>query len=440
MKIAVIGTGISGLSAAWLLDREHHVTIYEKERRLGGHTNTVTVPTSRGELPVDTGFIVFNDRNYHNLVHFFRALGIAAEDSDMSFSVSVGGGRLEWCGSNLLTLFAQKSNLFRRSFHRMWLDILRFNRDAPRHLDNGLAAGKTLGGYLERHGYSRQFIGDYLLPMGAAVWSTPAMDMLDFPAEAFLTFFRNHGLLTVSDQPQWRTVSGGSRCYIEKITAGFRGEIRTATAVTRLSTPAPGKVLVQDASGHGELFDHAILACHGDQALPLLDQPDREEAAILGSFAYTPNRAVLHRDSSLMPKRRAAWASWNYLTDDGDHLHRRACCTYWMNRLQNLPCPEPILVTINPLREPAPDSVILDQNYEHPLFDRDSVAAQKRIDAIQGRRNIWYAGAYLRYGFHEDGIRAGIAVARALDAAPPWENDVPAAGGRISAQQLSEAV
>ncbi len=415
MKIAVIGSGIAGLGAAWALDGHHEVTLFEAEGRLGGHTNTVTTPDG---IAVDTGFIVYNEATYPNLTAFFSHLGVATQDSDMSFGCSIEDGRLEYCGDNLLTLFAQKRNLLSPRFHQMWRDILRFYREAPAGIAR-LEPQESLGELLRAGGYSTAFIEDHLLPMGAAIWSTPAEQMLDFPALSFLRFFDNHGLLRVQDRIPWRTVTGGARSYIERIMAGFRGEVRTGTPVVKVTRESDG-VTVRDNQGHEARFDQVILAAHADQSRRLMGEPSAEEAEILGSFAYAPNTAILHTDPALMPKRRRAWASWNYMTGAGGP-REHVSVTYWMNRLQGLPAETQLFVSLNPHLEPDPARTLARFVYDHPMFDAAAIRAQRALPSIQGVGGIWYCGSWCGFGFHEDALASGLAVAEALGCARPWQ-------------------
>jgi len=434
-RIAVIGAGISGLGAAWALSRRHAVTVFEANDYPGGHSNTVQVDYDGTPIAVDTGFIVFNDWNYPNIVKLFAHLDVPHIPSDMSFAVSVGigaqRGQLEWNGSTLTSLFAQKRNLLRPGFHRMWRDILRFNRRAIADLNSGALEGISLGSYLECEGYSENFTLDYLLPMGAAIWSAPMAEMMAFPAITFVRFCRNHGLLSVNDRPQWRSVLGGSREYVRRLLADSTVSLRLNTPVKALERDDAGVNLFGEQGPLGR-FDQVLLACHGDQALRILGATASEqERAILGCFRFQPNIAVLHRDSSQMPLRRAAWASWNYLTEPRRDLQRRVGLTYWMNRLQSIDESKPLFVTMNPIVEPDPKRVFARFDYEHPLFDRAAIAAQARLADIQGKRRLWFAGAWAGYGFHEDGFTAGLRVAEALGAPAPFVTD--------SKQRLLEA-
>ncbi|MBX3455541.1 NAD(P)/FAD-dependent oxidoreductase [Ferrovibrio sp.] len=434
-RIAVIGAGISGLGAAWALSRHHAVTVFEANAYPGGHSNTVQVDYDGTPIAVDTGFIVFNDWNYPNLVKLFAHLNVPNMPSDMSFAISVGlgatRGQLEWNGSNLASLFAQKRNLLRPSFHRMWRDILRFNRSTVADLEAGALEGISLGDYLAREGYSETFTLDYLLPMGAAIWSAPMAEMMAFPAVTFARFFRNHGLLSVNDRPQWRTVQGGSREYVRRLLADSKLDLRLNTPVASLSRDTEGVSLAGPQGPLGR-FDQVLLACHGDQALRILgSQATAQERDILGCFRFQPNIAVLHRDVKQMPVRRAAWASWNYLSEPRRDLNRRVGLTYWMNKLQSIDPGKPLFVTMNPIEQPDPKLVFARFEYEHPLFDRAAVAAQSRLNDIQGKQRLWFAGAWAGYGFHEDGFTAGLRVAEALGAPAPFAAD--------SRQRLLEA-
>ncbi|MBI3517085.1 MAG: FAD-dependent oxidoreductase [Proteobacteria bacterium] len=430
MRIAVIGAGISGLGAAWALRAHHQVTLYEQAARLGGHSNTVEATVAGATIPVDTGFIVYNDVNYPNLVALFRALDVATEPSDMSFAVSIGGGALEYSGTDLKGLIAQSRNLVRPRFWRMMVDVVRFYRAARVALRGGTPADLTVGEFLDLGGYSAGFIDDHLLPMGAAIWSTPIERMRDFPLLNFAHFFDTHGLLRLTDRPRWRTVTGGSRAYVARIAAALGPHAIRHAAVTRVRR-LPGGVEVADAQGETRMFDHAVLACHGDQALRLLADADDHERRLLGAFRFQPNRAVLHSDTSLMPHRRAAWASWNYLAPDRAQARTGAVAvTYWMNRLQNLDPARPLFITLNPPTLPRADLTHRVIDYDHPVFDRAAIRAQTEIAAIQGARRTWFAGAWLGYGFHEDGLVSGLAVARALGADIPWPTAVAPAGIR----------
>ncbi|HYE47981.1 MAG TPA: FAD-dependent oxidoreductase [Azospirillaceae bacterium] len=422
MRIGVIGAGITGMSAAWMLDRQgHDVTLYEQNDFVGGHSNTVEAPGFDGTpLAVDTGFIVYNEATYPNLIALFEHLGVPTEASDMSFAVSLDRGRLEYSGTNLAGMFAQKRNLLSPGYHLMLRDILRFYRLAPAVLDDPGATGMTLGEYLVAGSYGHRFIYDHLLPMGAAIWSSTIAEMLAFPVQSFVRFFCNHGLLKVKDRPQWRTVRGGSRTYVRLLTASLRGRVHTGRAISAVQR-VPDGVLVQDAGGLSERFDHVVVATHADQALALLADAGEEERRILGAFRYQLNRTVLHRDPALMPRRPKAWSSWNYLANGTRERNAKVSVTYWMNLLQGIDRRSPLFVTLNPIVEPLPALKIREFIYDHPMFDAAAVAAQGELWRIQGTRRTWFCGAYCGYGFHEDGLSAGLAVAEALGAKRPWD-------------------
>lgn len=425
-RIAVIGSGISGNAAAWALCDRHDVVLYEAEARPGGHSATVDVDYDGRAITVDTGFIVYNDLNYPNLVALFDALDVPTAESDMSFAVSAHDGRLEWSGQSLSAVFACKRNLVSPRFLGMLRDIVRFNKTARRDLARGIDASVTLGDYLAARGFSRSFAADYLVPMGAAIWSMPADRMLDFPARALIAFFDNHRLIDTA-RPQWRTVEGGSRVYVDRLLEKVQraGTVRLATPVRRIERDAFG-VTVIDETGHRDRFDQVVIATHSDQALAMLDRPSHQERLILGAVGYRPNDVYLHRDPRLMPRRRSVWASWNYLSWPADHPTEGVAVSYWMNRLQPIDRACPLFVTLNPPFEPDPDLTFATFSYSHPQFDRAAFAAQEALPTIQGANHTHYAGAWAGYGFHEDGLASGIAVAEALGGSVPWRAPAPA--------------
>ncbi|MBN9670428.1 NAD(P)/FAD-dependent oxidoreductase [Roseibium aggregatum] len=424
MRIAVIGSGISGNSAAWALSDSHDVTLYEKRTRPGGHSATAEIDYDGTKVCVDTGFIVYNERNYPAFTALLDHLGVASKPSDMSFAVSADNGKLEWSGHSLNTVFAQRRNLLSPRFLRMLQDIFRFNKQAVLDLRSGDLSGQTLGNYLDKERYSSGFVNDYLLAMGAAIWSTPIGEMRDYPAESFVAFFENHRLLSF-DKQQWRTISGGSRSYVERLIAPLHGKMRLGRAVVEI-TRKNGKVHVTDCSGHKDVFDQVVLASHTDQSLAMLGDPSERERDILSAIRYRPNEVYLHRDEALMPRHKSVWASWNYMSDRNAGETRDVTVSYWMNRLQDIDREKPVFVTLNPFEPPREDRTFAKYVYDHPQFDASALAAKKRLNDIQGVNGIWYCGAWQGNGFHEDGLVSGLAVAKALGANVPWENEPPA--------------
>lgn len=418
MRIAVIGSGISGLATAWLLQRKHEVVLFEQEVRAGGQTNTFVVKTAAGAQPIDTGFIVYNEPCYPNLTAFFRELGVETRSSDMSFGVSIGEGRYEYAGDNLFTLFVQWSNLFSPRHLWMLLEILRLNRLTKRLLRQDALPEITLGQFLDQHRFGQALRTRYLLPMCGAIWSTSTRGCLDFPYPAFARFFDSHGLLNAIDRPQWRTVVGGSQAYVRKLLADFHAELRLGCAITGLTRDDRG-VIVSSVRG-AEHFDAAVCATHSDQALTLLGDADEAERFVLGQVRFAANRTWLHTDESLLPVRRRAWSSWNYVGRQDAVNDDPIPVTYWMNRLMGIDGPVNYIVSLNPPRQPAAETILLQLVYEHPQFTPATIAAQGRLAEIQGRRNCWFAGAWTRYGFHEDGLRSALLVARDFNCLPVW--------------------
>ena len=419
-RIAIIGSGIAGMSAAWLLAKAHDITVYESGARIGGHSHTVEAPSAAGPIAVDTGFIVYNAVNYPNLVALFDHLGVPTKASNMGFAVSLDGGRMEYGGDNLITLFTQPQNLIRPRFWSMLNDLLRFYREAPAHAAGLEADLTTLGDYLDAQGYGAAFQNDHLLPQAAAIWSASAKDIRDYPAAAFIRFCANHGLLKISDRPVWRTVDGGSRSYVARLTADYAERIRLGVAAVRVARTPQG-VVVNDSLGGTETYDQVVIAAHADEGLAMVEAPTRGEQTLLGAFGYSRNETVLHSDVALMPKRKTLWSAWNYLGRTEPGGDRRLCVTYWMNRLQALPGETPLLVTLNPLQAPDPAKVIHTQVYEHPRFDAAAIRAQRDLWSVQGDGGLWWCGAYFGSGFHEDGLQAGLAVAEAIGGVRrPW--------------------
>jgi predicted NAD/FAD-binding protein len=400
MKIAVIGTGIAGNVAAWHLSRTHEITVYEAGGHVGGHTHTHVVEQAGRTYNVDTGFIVFNDWTYPNFIRLLDELGVATQPSTMSFSVRDATSGLEYNGTSLNSLFAQRRNLLRPAFWRMIRDILRFNRQAPALLAQP-GAELSLGEYLAANDYSREFVEHYILPMGAAIWSTDPGSMQRFPARFFVRFFHNHGMLSVDARPQWRVIRGGSARYVEKLIAPFRDRIRRDTPVEWIRR-LPGQVRVKARGLEIERYDAVFLACHSDEALRLLADASPQESAVLGAIPYQRNVAVLHTDTRLLPRRRRAWAAWNYHVQPGHRGH--VALTYNMNLLQSLDAPIPFLVTLNHGEAIDPAKIIARVDYDHPLFTPQGVAAQARQREINGPLNTYFCGAYWRNGFHEDGV------------------------------------
>ncbi len=408
-RIAVVGTGIAGLVAARLLAGRHDVTVFEAADRIGGHTHTVDVRHEGVDYAIDTGFIVCNDRTYPNLLRLFDLLGVELQDTEMSFSVRCERTGLEYCGSQRSLwngLFAQRRNLLRPSFLGMLRDILRFGRAAPALLQDP-DDRRSLGELLADGGYGAAFIEHYLVPMGAAIWSAPPAELLRMPAVFFVRFFHHHGMLSVRGRPQWRVVRGGSRSYLGPLAGPLQDRIRLSAPVRSVTRPAGGGALVVTDAGT-ERFDQVVLAVHSDQALAMLDDADPAERAVLGGIPYQANDVVLHTDASLLPRRRRAWAAWNYHLDRGDGP---ATVTYHMNRLQGLRAPVEFCVTLNRTAAIDPDRILRRFTYHHPQFGAASLAAQARLPEVQGRRDIFFCGAWCGYGFHEDGVRSALAVA-----------------------------
>jgi predicted NAD/FAD-binding protein len=416
-RIAVVGAGISGLASAYLLSTRHEVTLYESGAYLGGHSNTVDVTIGDVTHPVDTGFLVYNERTYPNLVRLFAELGVRYHQSEMTFGVSLDDGRTEWAGTNLDSVFAQRRHLASPGFLGMLGDIVRFNRDAATNLAAARISGITLGELIERGAYGKRFREAYLLPMVAAIWSGARADVVKFPAESFLQFALNHGLLQLTDRPQWLTVDGGSRRYVGLIRSHLR-DVRIATPVRSVLRDG-GQVAVATDRGT-ERFDAVVFATHAPTTLKLLADARPEEQSVLAPVRYQRNVAVLHRDPRLLPRRAKVWSAWNYLGRDTARPDGPVCVSYLINKLQPIPFRDPIVVTLNPFIDPDPALEFARFEYEHPVLDAGALAAQRGLASVQGRHRAWFAGAWTGYGFHEDGLKSALRVAAAFGASPSW--------------------
>ncbi|MBK5969792.1 MULTISPECIES: NAD(P)/FAD-dependent oxidoreductase [Thiorhodovibrio] len=477
-QIAVIGSGIAGLASAWLLAGRHQVTLIERNDYVGGHTHTIVVDDDGRPLPVDTGFIVYNEANYPLLVRLFERLGVATREGDMSFAASIrssiesgtgsglgagaesdsgldsGSGEIEYSGDSLKTLFAQPRNLLSPCFIGMLADIVRFNRRCRRCLERGGFDELSVGEFLKRERLGPVFRDHYLLPMAAAIWSCPTRTMMDFPIESLARFFKNHGLINILQRPLWRTVTGGSHAYVEKIIADIGRENvlhDPAVRVRRLTTDKPGGasgdsagamdgdgdqgVEVTLASGTARRFDQVVFACHADEALAMIQQPSADETRLLGCFRYQANQTWLHTDTRLMPRRRAVWSSWNYLATRAQDGQAAVSVTYWMNRLQGLETSTDYLVSLNPPEPPRPETRIAEMVYHHPVFDQRAMDAQQELHKLQGQGGLWFCGSYFGYGFHEDALRAAVDMAGRMGIDTAWLTDSSASGQPSSAAE-----
>ena len=415
MRIAIIGSGISGLGAAYLLNPIHDITVYEKNDYVGGHSRTIDIPIHGKSVPVDTGFIVYNDRNYPLLNALFHDIGVEGYKTDMSFGVSINNGFLEYSSNNI---FGNLTNVLRPKFIAMVADILKFNKEAKKFIDADPTI--TLGDCLDKLKLGSWFENYYILAMGAAIWSCSIETIRSFPARTFIKFFDNHGLLSINDRPTWYTVKGGSRAYVEKLTQSFKEKIKLGHAVTNVTRNELG-VIVSDSQGGKEKYDHVIFASHADQSMALLGDIDRTEAQILSNFTYQKNTIIVHSDQSFMPKKKKNWSSWVYLNEKLNDEKEIVSLSYWMNSLQDLECDKDIFVTLNPEKMPKAELVYDRHSFEHPVFDIKAVSNQPTLNDIQGYKNCWYAGAFTRYGFHEDGLMSGVAVAQKLGAKHQWQ-------------------
>ena len=432
MRIAVIGTGVSGLASSLILDKVADVDVFEKDTRIGGHSNTVDVTTPDGVIPVDTGFIVFNPKRYPNLIGMLDYLNVASEESNMSFALSLDGGRIEYEGS-AMGLVGQPANILRPSYWRMIIDLTRFYRNGMTAVYQG-DDNESLADFITRLRFSDAFVQYHLLPLGAAIWSCPAETMLQFPARSFMAFMENHQLLDFTGRPQWRTVSGGSRQYIKSILSRLKKPPRTGVHITGLRRHAGGVMLA--IAGEGEIwYDRVVMAAHADQSMALISDASDAERDILGAFDFQPNIAVLHSDISQMPKRRRLWASWNYRTSsgkvgadiiNGSEKPDNLSVTYWMNRLQNIRQDVPLFVTLNPIDAIAEDKCHATFSYDHPVFDHKAIKAQKDLPSIQGQNGLYFCGAWTGYGFHEDGMASAVKIARAMQIDIPWQSPTQA--------------
>jgi uncharacterized protein len=415
LKIAVIGSGISGLSAAWLLSQRHDVTLIEADDRVGGHSNTFMCPAPEGQIPVDTGFIVYNNQTYPNLSALFEYLCVPTADSNMGFAVSLGKGKYEYSGAGLTSLIGHTSNLLNPSHYRMIRDLVRFFKSGSAQIEN-LGEDVSLAEFVRAQNYSQEFIDLHLLPMAGAIWSCTPDQMLNYPAKCFLRFCDNHGLLNFYDRPTWRTVEGGSTEYVQRLMADSRMQIITACPVQKIIRNG-FNVIIEGIKGYRESFDHIVIATHADQALKMLAVPTAEETRILSPFQYSKNTAILHHDESFMPRRKRLWSSWNYVGETDKT--NSASVTYWMNALQPLKTDKNIFVTLNANHKPK--SIIKEFEYTHPVFNEQTSKMQKQLWSLQGTNRTWFCGAHFGSGFHEDGLQSGLAVAEQLGGAlRPW--------------------
>ena len=422
-KIAVIGTGIAGMASAWLLSQRYQVVLIDKNNYIGGHTNTISVANEKTgiDTAVDTGFIVYNEPNYPNLVGLLNALDVKTQATDMTFSASILNSGLEYAGNNLDTLFAQRKNLLSPRFIKLVYDILKFNRNAKALISNNQADSKlTLGDFLSDLRIGKPMQDDYLLPMAAAIWSCPPQQMQSFPAKSFAQFFNNHGLLNVKDRPQWRTVTGGSQRYVDKLLASFSGETIINNGATKIDRKTDS-VVIKLEDGQECIVDQVVIATHADEALSILKNKSKLEQTLLSSFRYQENDTYLHTDSNLMPTLSKVWSCWSYLAKQSGETAPSVSVSYWMNALQGLDESQNYFVSLNPIHKIAPQKIIQRINYMHPIFDNRAMAAQKQLYKLQGQNRTWFAGSYFGYGFHEDALSSAVSIARDLNVPIPWE-------------------
>lgn len=423
-KIAVIGTGIAGMASAWLLSQRYQILLIDKNDYIGGHTNTVSVINEKTGLNthVDTGFIVYNEPNYPNLVGLFETLGVSTRATDMTFSASILNSGLEYAGNNLDTLFAQRRNLLSPNFLKLVYDILKFNRHAKRLINDDQAdPNLTLGEFLSDYRIGKVMQDNYLLPMAAAIWSCSPQQMQSFPAKSFSQFFDNHGLLNVNDRPQWRTVIGGSQRYVDKLLASFSGETIVNNGVSKIERN-PDAVTITLADGQQHKVDEVVIATHADEALALLTNATDQEQDLLSSFRYQENDAYLHTDSNLMPKHPKVWSCWNYLAQNSGEDTSSVSVSYWMNALQGLDPSQDYFVSLNPIQAIDSGKVIKRIQYMHPIFDNNAIVSQKKLHQLQGKNRTWFAGSYFGYGFHEDALSSAVSIAKHFNVPIPWES------------------
>lgn len=431
MRIAVVGAGVAGLGATWLLSPSHDVDLYEAEPRLGGHARTIDVAAGGETFPVDSGFMVFNERTYPNLIRFFERLDVPWQETDMSFSVQVASEGIEWSGHNLDTVFAQRKNLANPRFLKMLADIVRFSRDADRLLADPTIEELTLGQLLEREGYGGGFTDWYLIPMGDAIWSTPPGEMLDYPAATFLRFCDNHGLLRIAGKPVWRSVVGGSRGYVAAAARSFSGEVFDGEPVERVARDGLGVTV--HTPRRAERYDAVVLAAHAPETLAMLgDSATAEERDLLSAFRFNEAEVLLTTDVSYLPKNRKAWAAWNWYSESGDMAKDRLALAYYINKLQRLPeSAPPVLEVLNEAHPPADGTTLERLTFQHPMFSHAAIAAQKRLESLQGTGNVYFTGAWMRYGFHEDGMLSAVRVAEKLGAVLPWADELDESRTRV---------
>jgi predicted NAD/FAD-binding protein len=418
MKIGIVGSGISGLSCAYLMGAKHDVTLFEKNDYLGGHSNTASISYDNKKIAVDTGFIVFNFRTYPNLKALFELLKVKISKSNMSFGMKDLDNGFEYSGDNLSGLFAQKKNFLNLKFLKMLKDIVKFNQHSIKFIETGGdAKAQTLQDFIDNLKLGEYFKNYYLFPMAGAIWSCPLELIKNYPAKTFLQFFYNHGLLTVTNQPQWYTVEGGSKEYVKKISAAFNGKIELNSTIIKAEKSAEKVILTKD-SGQTYEFDHVIFASHANQTYEIISDKTKDEAEILSKVKYSQNTAILHKDTNQMPKNNKAWASWVYLSSKKEN---KVSLSYWMNNLQNIPASHPLFVTLNPIEKVAEQHIFGKYEYAHPIFDSEAINAQENLHKIQGKRNMWFCGAWTKYGFHEDGLNSAINVVKKFGIEVPWK-------------------